>query len=105
MLLCDEALSLRLALGRIAGMVAANNLEHTAIDAALGIDLSDSKVNTAQNVLADGGVSAGHGIDGADLNRSFISHGKTNNECCEHCNDAQNGNELLHVRPPKFVLC
>ena len=27
MLLCDQALSLRLALGRIAGMIAANNLE------------------------------------------------------------------------------
>ena len=96
MLLGDEALGLGTALGGVAGVVAANDLQLTAVHAALGVDLGHGEVDAAQDVLADGGVAAGHGIDGADADGAFLGHRGNGEQRHEHRQDAQHGNQFLH---------
>jgi len=69
MLLGNQALCLRSSGGSITCMITADNFQRAAVDAAGCIDLSHCKIDTAQNVGADGGGSAGHRIDRTDSDR------------------------------------
>ena len=67
MFLSDQTFSFGFACSCIAGVVAADNFEHTAVDAALSIDFSNCEVDAAENVFADGSLVTGHCIDCTDL--------------------------------------
>ena len=98
-LLCNQAFSLGLAGGRVASVVAANNFQRTAIDAASRVDLVDREFNTAKDVRANGSRTAGHRVDGTDLDGLSLGHrrDRAGQHRDEHGHQAQHRDDLLHV--------
>ena len=97
----DQLLSHGLGLLGVALVVALDDLQHLAVDAAGGVDLLHGELDAADDVVADGRLVAGVGVHGADLDGVAVGQG------CGGKQDAQagqDGGKFLEVHmKPSFV--